>query len=78
MSKLYSSQNSMNSQTLKLGYTTGSCDQAAAKAAVMMLTSGKIVETVEILTASGAELNISLSDMEIGDGFARWRNQRFR
>ena len=61
----------MNSQTLKLGYTTGSCAQAAAKAAVMMLTSGKIVETVEILTASGAELNISLSDMEIGDGFAR-------
>ena len=61
----------MELKELKKGFTTGSCAQAAAKAAVMMLTSGKIVETVEILTASGAELNISLSDMEIGDGFAR-------
>ena len=60
----------MELKELRKGFTTGTCAQAAAKAAVMMLTSGKIVETVEILTASGAELNISLSDQEIGDSFA--------
>ena len=60
----------MELKELRKGYTTGTCAQAAAKAAVMMLTSGKIVETVDIVTASGAKLNINLSDQEIGDGFA--------
>lgn len=61
----------MELKELRKGYTTGSCAQAAAKAAAMMLTSGKIVEKVGIVTASGVELNIDLSDQEIGDGFAR-------
>jgi len=61
----------MELKELRKGYTTGTCAQAAAKAAVMMLTSGKIVETVNVATASGAKLNINLSDQEIGAGFAR-------
>ncbi len=61
----------MELKELRKGFTTGTCAQAAAKAALMMLTSGKIVEKVDIVTASGAELNIGLSDQEIGDGFAR-------
>ena len=69
----------MELKELRKGFTTGTCAQAAAKAAVMMLTSGKIVETVDIVTASGAKLNINLSDQ----GKRRWiclllRNQRFR
>ena len=60
----------MELKELRKGYTTGTCAQAAAKAAVMMLTSGKIVETVDIVTASGAKLNINLSDQEKGGGFA--------
>lgn len=60
----------MELKELRKGYTTGTCAQAAAKAALMMLTSGKIVETVEILTASGVKLNINLSGQEIGDSFA--------
>ena len=60
----------MELKELRKGYTTGTCAQAAAKAAVMMLTSGKIVETVNVATASGAKLNINLSDQEIGAGFA--------
>src|SRR3989339_397478 len=60
----------MELKELMKGYPTGTCAQAAAKAAVMMLTSGKIVETVNVATASGAKLNINLSDQEIGAGFA--------
>jgi len=61
----------MELKELRKGYTTGTCAQAAAKAAVMMLTSGEIVETVEILTAGGAKLNINLNDQEIGGSYAR-------
>ncbi len=61
----------MELKELRKGYTTGSCAQAAVKAAAMMLTCGKIMEAVEIITASGAKLIIGLSDQEIGLDFAR-------
>ncbi len=38
---------------LRLGYTTGSCAAAAAKAACFMLLTGLRKETVELLTPKG-------------------------
>jgi cobalt-precorrin-5B (C1)-methyltransferase len=63
----------ISSQTLKLnvGYTTGTCAQAAAKAAVIMLTSGKLVETIDVETACGKVLNIAVHEQEIASGYCR-------
>ena len=56
---------------MRKGYTTGTCAQAAAKAAVMMLTSAKIVKNVEIETASAVKINLGLIDQEKGADFAK-------
>lgn len=56
---------------LRTGYTSGTCAQAAAKACAIMLASGNIVEEVSLTTASGAQLNIKISNQEIGGDFAR-------
>ena len=55
---------------MKNGFTTGSCAQAAAKGACLMLTRGKIVQTVAIETPSGIKLRLSLLDQRIGKRFA--------
>ena len=41
---------------LRLGYTTGSCAAAAAKAAAQMLLSGETVEHVRLMTRRGSSL----------------------
>src|SRR3989339_634755 len=56
---------------LKKGYTTGTCAQAAAKAAAIMLTTRKLLETVEVEIACGNVLSISLYDQEITPEYAR-------
>ncbi|TAN61044.1 cobalamin biosynthesis protein CbiD, partial [bacterium] len=63
----------MNSIALQLkkGYTTGTCAQAAAKAAAVMLTTGKMLESVEVEIACGNVLNIVLCDQEITPEYAR-------
>ena len=56
---------------LKKGFTTGTCAQASAKASAIMLTTGKLVETVEVETACGTVLCIALHDQEIASEYAR-------
>lgn len=40
--------NQKKPKKLRAGYTTGACAQAASKAAVMMLLTGKIIEEIEV------------------------------
>lgn len=63
----------MDSQTLKLknGFTTGTCAQAAAKGACILLANRAIVDKVEVETPIGERLNIAIVDQVIGDDFAR-------
>ncbi|MEK6727325.1 MAG: cobalt-precorrin-5B (C(1))-methyltransferase CbiD [Candidatus Omnitrophota bacterium] len=55
---------------LRKGFTTGTCAQAATKGALIMLTQGKSVNSVEVTTPSGVKLRISLIEQELGDNFA--------
>lgn len=51
---------------LRLGYTTGSCAAAAAKAACRMLLSGKVVDTISLITPSGIPLSLPVHDINLG------------
>lgn len=53
-----------NNQKLALGYTTGSCAAAAAKAATRMLFSGKLVERVKIATPKGIPLQLQILEQK--------------
>ncbi len=62
----------MNSKTgLKKGFTTGTCAQAAAKAAAIMLVTKRPVERVDIETPKGAHLDLRIIDQKIGADFAQ-------
>lgn len=54
-----------NNQKLRLGYTTGSCAAAAAKAAAQMLLTGKPVSYVELTTPKGISLTLEVLDARI-------------
>lgn len=54
---------------LRLGYTTGSCAAAAAKAACFMLLSGQEKQTISLLTPKGIALDLAVQEITIGDGF---------
>ena len=49
---------------LRLGYTTGSCAAAAAKAAVSMLLGENEVSEVELLTPKGIWLYLAVEDIQ--------------
>ena len=52
---------------LRLGYTTGSCAAAAAKAAAWMLLTGMKKERISLLTPKGIELNLNVLEIEMGE-----------
>ncbi|HWQ30630.1 MAG TPA: cobalt-precorrin-5B (C(1))-methyltransferase CbiD [Negativicutes bacterium] len=55
---------------LRCGYTTGSCAAAAAKAAAVMLVSGREIGSVEIDTPSGVRLELAVHKAFIGSDHA--------
>lgn len=58
-------------EKLRKGFTTGTCAQAAAKAAGIMLITKKSVERVGIETPKGVHLNIKITDQKIRKSFAQ-------
>ena len=55
---------------LRLGYTTGSCAAAAAKAAAAMLLTGQTVPQVRLGTPKGLDLILDIEDIRFEDGKA--------
>ena len=50
---------------LRLGYTTGSCAAAAAKAAAYMLLTGRRKNTIDLLTPKGIRLHLTVEEIRI-------------
>lgn len=59
-----------NQKKLRMGYTTGSCAAAAAKAAVFMLLTGRKTERVDLPTPKGILLHLGILDAELTEGGA--------
>lgn len=57
-------------QSLRCGYTTGSCAAGAAKAAAIMLEKGEEIEFVEIDTPADIRLRLSVHNAIIAEGYA--------
>ena len=53
---------------LRLGYTTGSCSAAAAKAAAYMLLTGVQKDTVSLVTPSGKQLELQVRNIVMEQG----------
>ena len=54
-------------KTLRLGYTTGSCAAAAAKAAAWMLLTGQKKERISLHTPKGINLDLNVLDISMGE-----------
>ena len=50
---------------LRLGYTTGSCAAAAAKAAAFVLLTGKEIREVRLVTPKGIALDLDVEDLQV-------------
>lgn len=57
-------------RTLEQGYTTGTCAQAAAKAAALYLFTNKYQDYIDIKTPAGKVLNIKIKHLEKYDDYA--------
>ncbi|MEK7376319.1 MAG: cobalt-precorrin-5B (C(1))-methyltransferase CbiD [Candidatus Margulisiibacteriota bacterium] len=53
-------------EKLRKGFTTGTCAQAAAKAAIIMLATKMLVKSVEVETSKGVKLNLKITGQKIG------------
>lgn len=56
----------MNQEKQRWGYTTGTCAQAATKAAIWMLLAGERKEQVTVELPKGRELTLDIRDMQVG------------
>lgn len=54
-----------NGKKLRLGYTTGTCAAAAAKAAALMALTGRRIEAVRVRLPVGEELTLPLEDVTL-------------
>lgn len=61
----------MQKEKLKAGFTTGTCAQAAAKAAAIMLINKKVINSVDVETPNGIRLNLNIIGQKIGRNFAK-------
>lgn len=59
-----------NNKRLRLGYTTGSCAAAAAKAATIMLLQSKDVKMIDLMTPKGIRLHLQIKDIKRTKAFA--------
>ena len=56
---------------MRNGYTTGTCAQAAAKGACLMLATQMVVDGVEVTTPSAKKLSLGLVDQQLGKDYAK-------
>jgi cobalt-precorrin-5B (C1)-methyltransferase len=61
----------MQKEKLKTGHTTGTCAQAAAKAAGLMLINKRVIKRVDVETPKGAHLKLDIIDQKIGRNFVQ-------
>ena len=62
---------------LQFGYTTGTCAAAAAKAATLLLLTGRVPETVHILTPKGIALDLEVLEPRRAEGAASCAIQKY-
>ncbi|MEZ5775727.1 MAG: cobalt-precorrin-5B (C(1))-methyltransferase [Hyphomicrobiaceae bacterium] len=58
-------------QSLRRGWTTGSCATAATRSAFAALVTGEFLDPVDILLPNGSRPAFALALQELGEGFAR-------
>lgn len=62
-------QRCMTTDNLRSGYTTGACAASGVKAALILLTTDKVVDSVKIIALDGTPLKIPVKNVEkISDG----------
>lgn len=59
----------IDNKKLRLGYTTGSCAAAAAKAAAAMLFTGQTITYVNLMTPKGIRLHLEVLDIQKGEDY---------
>ena len=67
----------VDGKKLRYGYTTGTCAAAAAKAATLLLLTGRAPETVSIMTPKGIGLTLPVKEASRREGAARCAVRKF-
>ena len=61
----------MQKEKLRTGFTTGTCAQAAAKAAALMLINKRVIKNIDVKTPKGIHLNLKIIDQKISRNSAQ-------